>query len=785
MVEFGKEPNRMQPPPPPPPPDDFTYQFNEPFPDFDSIDDWIIEPDSAFVSMEGNCTQEPLLAFSEGTHQPSEPEKEKEEFLKFYGLGHSHVDGPHSKFDERPQCSDGSDLVRTEFQVSQVKHEPAGHSNGYNSTELGLKISEKLGASSISIAEEMGKVSLGGASSAVTTSPERDGPARIDDVTGEAKLNEGVNVDSRVPEEMTAVEDPTEREETEAESDEVSEFSDNEDSSSSRSEEETDSDESEDDDDDGDYSNDDGKKSQRKIDDDGEVEEGEIRDFDQEDTVLASEDEEGGVSKGPIKSKNENEVSLVFSKCIMLAVRILCGHAQIIGAKVIVEGLEKHNPLNEGSILWITATRLPLGLVDEIFGPVKSPYYIVRFNSEEEVPAGMCEGTAISFVAEFANHVLNDTSLYKKGYDASGENDEETFDEAEFSDDEKEAAYRRSLRMAKKGKDRPGNREFEGRKKAQLKFRSGNQEFEGQNKAQIHKNIRHTSSPTPIVGPPVQGMGMPFVPGHLQGPPVLGRSGRGSCGCFFGSGQVGICGPTCVSQASHMAEQATGLGGHVLQPNAGWVNEIPAQQQHRGLLNCFQVNVMPHLPSIGGSNGLTGNQQFDPSYLPLQTMPSQCGQLASVLMNLPGSNGLASNRPFGPSQLPLPAAMQSPCGQLGSMPMNLPGFVGNGSLNQVPFGMGIQSQGTAAFPPHNGPFPSAPSHGGFSEPQKFNPGIASNHGGFSAPQKFNSGVASNRGGFSAPQKFSPGVASNRGRKGFPRGGRGKFSGNQGWRPTAQ
>ncbi|KAK1405374.1 hypothetical protein POM88_004979 [Heracleum sosnowskyi] len=48
----------------------------------------------------------------------------------------------------------------------------------------------------------------------------------------------------------------------------------------------------------------------------------------------------------------------------------------VVGARVIVEGVEKHDTLNEGSILWITEKRSPLGIVHEIFGPVKNPYYI-------------------------------------------------------------------------------------------------------------------------------------------------------------------------------------------------------------------------------------------------------------------------------------------------------------------------------------------------------------------------------------------------------------------------
>lgn len=126
-----------------------------------------------------------------------------------------------------------------------------------------------------------------------------------------------------------------------------------------------------------------------------------------------------------------------------------------MGERVIVEGSVQHNPLNEGSILWVTESRTPLGIVDELFGPVKNPYYLVRYNSEEEVPAGISAGTNVSFVAEFADHILNMKELYAKGYDESDpvDNDEEE-DLPDFSDDEKEAEYKRSLRQAKRQTDR-------------------------------------------------------------------------------------------------------------------------------------------------------------------------------------------------------------------------------------------------------------------------------------------------------------------------------------------
>ncbi|XP_076935430.1 uncharacterized protein LOC143602074 isoform X1 [Bidens hawaiensis] len=185
-----------------------------------------------------------------------------------------------------------------------------------------------------------------------------------------------------------------------------------------------------------------------------EMEEGEIGDA----MVAWSDgDEDGGdIVKGPIRSANEAKD---LPPVPPVTVTILPHHQtlpvgavlSIMGSQVVVEGVENHNPLSEGSILWITETRSPLGVVDEIFGPVKNPYYIVRYNSETEIPTRIQQGSLVSFVPEFADYVLNNNNLYKKGYDASGENDEECSDDLEFSDDEKEAEHKRKMKMAKRG----------------------------------------------------------------------------------------------------------------------------------------------------------------------------------------------------------------------------------------------------------------------------------------------------------------------------------------------
>jgi len=173
--------------------------------------------------------------------------------------------------------------------------------------------------------------------------------------------------------------------------------------------------------------------------------------------MIGSDAEE---QKGGIKSKYEAEVLPPVPK---IEIQLEPHHqtlpvgtiSAIMGERVIVEGSVQHNPLNEGSILWITESRTPLGIVDELFGPVKNPYYLVRYNSEEEVPAGISAGTNVSFVADFADHILNMKELYAKGYDESDPvGNEEEEDLPDFSDDEKEAEYKRSLRQAKRRTDR-------------------------------------------------------------------------------------------------------------------------------------------------------------------------------------------------------------------------------------------------------------------------------------------------------------------------------------------
>ncbi|KAK2444962.1 H/ACA ribonucleoprotein complex non-core subunit NAF1 [Trifolium repens] len=341
-------------------------------------------------------------------------------------------------------------------------------------------------------------------------------------------------------------------------------------------------------------------------------------DFDEEDVVV-----------GPIRSKNEIQnlppvppVDVTLEphhKMVPIGVVM-----STLGAQVIVEGVEKHEPLNEGSILWLTESRKPLGLVDEIFGPVKNPYYIVRYNSESEVPAGIQAGTTlVSCVPEFADRVLNNKDLYRKGYDASGANDEELSDEVEFSDDEKEAEYRKMQKMTKRGVNdqNPGKR-----KNNKKKFSPRDNRLPTiPNAPAAAQHVLHTVSHAPAAAPLVN---------------------HGSHSPFLGIGQGGT---TTVSQFQPLN------AGPNFAANGMWTNQTIFQQQPQPsqFPNAFPSNAMSYYPQ---------NTQF--SQFPV-----------------PGNPFQQQMNPSHETQFPtmMPGVQPNIFAQ---QPMYAPGFVGQ---NQMPF----------------------------------------------------------------------------------------------------
>ena len=157
----------------------------------------------------------------------------------------------------------------------------------------------------------------------------------------------------------------------------------------------------------------------------------------------------------------------------------------VVGDTIVVQSLPGSDPIDEESVLCLES-RLGLGAVEEVFGPVAAPLYALRLPgkakkttaptegregegaaegaagdaavpaaAEEEDPAVIVArevrvGTRV-FVVEGRRRALETKGLHTKGYDNSGQNDEEVAEDDEFSDDEKEAEAKKKRRQKKRG----------------------------------------------------------------------------------------------------------------------------------------------------------------------------------------------------------------------------------------------------------------------------------------------------------------------------------------------
>ena len=125
----------------------------------------------------------------------------------------------------------------------------------------------------------------------------------------------------------------------------------------------------------------------------------------------------------------------------------------LIKAKVSGE----YQVLESGSLLCLQ-DRTVVGVVAETLGRVQQPMYTIRFASDEAVEEARLseKGTVVYYVEMHSRFVFTQPLRGVKGSDASNFYDEEVGDdEVEFSDDEKEAEYRRQKKAKRKG----GNRE--------------------------------------------------------------------------------------------------------------------------------------------------------------------------------------------------------------------------------------------------------------------------------------------------------------------------------------
>ncbi|KAI6785236.1 H/ACA ribonucleoprotein complex non-core subunit-like protein [Emericellopsis cladophorae] len=113
----------------------------------------------------------------------------------------------------------------------------------------------------------------------------------------------------------------------------------------------------------------------------------------------------------------------------------------------------EYQVLDTGSVV-CNEERVVIGAIAETIGKVLQPMYTMHFNSAEEIKElGVQVGTKVFYPAEHASFVFTEPLKSAKGTDASNIHDEEVpEDEMEFSDDEKEAEYKRALKEKKRKK---------------------------------------------------------------------------------------------------------------------------------------------------------------------------------------------------------------------------------------------------------------------------------------------------------------------------------------------
>ncbi|XP_067877624.1 H/ACA ribonucleoprotein complex non-core subunit NAF1 [Heterodontus francisci] len=163
------------------------------------------------------------------------------------------------------------------------------------------------------------------------------------------------------------------------------------------------------------------------------------------------DDQEPGEKRKPQPTKTKDELLLEDLPKVKEVNIILPEEVQkerigivssIIDQLVIVESLKDLPPLNEETILF-RKDNTSFGKVFEVFGPVSHPFYVLRFNSVEDVAAKEINLQEQLYFApavkDFTQYIFTEQLKKEKGSDASWRNDQEPPTEAlDFSDDEKE-----------------------------------------------------------------------------------------------------------------------------------------------------------------------------------------------------------------------------------------------------------------------------------------------------------------------------------------------------------
>ncbi|KAI0888740.1 NAF1-domain-containing protein [Annulohypoxylon maeteangense] len=175
-----------------------------------------------------------------------------------------------------------------------------------------------------------------------------------------------------------------------------------------------------------------------------------------------SDDEGEGKTKGlgsgaQVRTKNEMPEEVVPKPDVTITPEMTVTELGVIEHIVENTAVIKANTTGEyqvldtGSVL-CTEGRTVIAAIADLIGNVRQPRYTARFTNEEEIKSfGLELGTKVFYPPSHATYVFTQALRVQKGTDASNWHDEEAGDdEMEFSDDEKEAEYKRQQKAKKK-----------------------------------------------------------------------------------------------------------------------------------------------------------------------------------------------------------------------------------------------------------------------------------------------------------------------------------------------
>jgi H/ACA ribonucleoprotein complex non-core subunit NAF1 len=171
-------------------------------------------------------------------------------------------------------------------------------------------------------------------------------------------------------------------------------------------------------------------------------------------------DDAGKAGRGaaaPLRTKNEVAEDVLPKPNVTITPEMKIeplGNVQFIVENTAV--IKSQNP-GEVQVLERTSVlckedRTVVGALTDILGNVRSPVYILRFATEEEAKETLEVGTQLFYSVDHAVYAFTQALKQVKGTDASNLHDEEVgVDEMEFSDDEKEAEFKRQQKLKKRG----------------------------------------------------------------------------------------------------------------------------------------------------------------------------------------------------------------------------------------------------------------------------------------------------------------------------------------------